>query len=163
MKGSGERERRSFSRYHIRRAMPEDLDAVEEVEKEAFKDPWERGLLDEVLYYHARFFFVAECDGKIVGFALGGLEHTGEELYGHIMNIAVIKRERGNQIGTALTERLENEFVLSGVTAIQLEVRNSNKKAMKFYQGIGYIPVFSIADYYADGEDAMLMMKWLYG
>jgi len=150
------------SEHHIRRAMPEDMPAAEEIEKESFGDPWKRELMDEVMYYHARFFFVAESQNKVLGFAAGGLEHTGEELYGHIMNIAVQKEERGCGIGTSLTKRLENEFILVGVTAVQLEVRISNEKAILFYKNNGYCPVFSIAEYYADGEDALLMMKWFY-
>lgn len=162
MKEPGNRDYKTASGYRIRKSMPDDLQAVDEIEKESFRDPWERDLLDEVLYYHARFFFVAESGNIINGYIVGGLEHTGEELYGHIMNIAVKKEERGAGIGTALTERLENEFILSGAKAVQLEVRASNQEAIKFYQNIGYDPVFFISEYYKDGEDALLMMKWFY-
>ena len=39
-------------------------------------------------------------------------------------------------------------------------VRVSNTGAQRFYQHMGYRPVFGIDQYYANGEDAFVMMKW---
>jgi len=43
---------------------------------------------------------------------------------------------------------------------VQLEVRASNLAARNFYLRLGYREVFTIDQYYANGEDAVVMMKW---
>jgi ribosomal-protein-alanine N-acetyltransferase len=45
-------------------------------------------------------------------------------------------------------------------TAVQLEVRVSNANAQQFYRRLGYRDVFQIDDYYSNGENALVMMKW---
>ena len=59
-----------------------------------------------------------------------------------------------------LVSRAENQFALELATGVQLEVRVSNTPAQKFYTKKGYRPVFCIDQYYANGEDALVMMKW---
>ena len=67
---------------------------------------------------------------------------------------------RRSGIGRDLVRRLENQFLVEGASGVQLEVRLSNLPAQKFYRDIGYREVFQIAQYYANGEDAVVMMKW---
>lgn len=50
--------------------------------------------------------------------------------------------------------------MIAGATAMQLEVRISNRTAQEFYKKKGYEPVFQIAGYYANTEDAIVMMRW---
>ena len=50
--------------------------------------------------------------------------------------------------------------IMDKATAMQLEVRVSNTEAIRFYTKLGYEPVFHICGYYADTEDAIVMMKW---
>ena len=96
----------------------------------------------------------------VAGFVVGGLEDTGENIYGHLCNIGVSPRYRGRGIGTLLVRRAEHQFALELATGVQLEVRVSNTGAQRFYQRMGYRPVFGIDQYYANGEDALVMMKW---
>jgi ribosomal-protein-alanine N-acetyltransferase len=56
--------------------------------------------------------------------------------------------------------RAEQQFMVAGASAIQLEVRASNHAARAFYRRCGYQDVFVIPGYYANGEDAHLMMRW---
>jgi len=56
--------------------------------------------------------------------------------------------------------RVEHQFALELATGVQLEVRVSNTAAQRFYRRIGYRDVFCIDSYYANGEDAIVMMKW---
>jgi ribosomal-protein-alanine N-acetyltransferase len=96
----------------------------------------------------------------VAGFIVGGLEDTGENIYGHLCNIGVSPRYRRRGIGKLLVRRTEHQFAMELATGVQLEVRVSNTGAQRFYQGIGYRPVFGIDQYYANGEDAFVMMKW---
>jgi [ribosomal protein S18]-alanine N-acetyltransferase len=144
----------------IRRALPTDLAAIVAIEDESFPDPWERGVFLEALTYYPTTYFVAVMDGVVVGFVVGALEDTGENIYGHLCNLAVSTRARHRGIGRLMVTRVEHQFALELATAVQLEVRVSNAAAQKFYQRMGYKNVFGIESYYANGEDALVMMKW---
>ena len=88
------------------------------------------------------------------------MEDTGENLYGHLCNIGVSPSYRHKGIGKLLLRRLEHQFAIETATAVQLEVRVSNTAAQRFYRRLGYRNVFGIENYYANGEDALVMMKW---
>jgi [ribosomal protein S18]-alanine N-acetyltransferase len=144
----------------IRRALPTDISAIVAIEEESFIDPWEQGVFLEALTYYPTTYFVAVVDGQVGGFVVGALEDTGENIYGHLCNLAVSPRFRHRGIGKLLVTRAEHQFALELASAVQLEVRVSNAPAQKFYRQMGYQNVFGIESYYANGEDALVMMKW---
>ncbi|KLK88584.1 alanine acetyltransferase [Methanoculleus sediminis] len=144
----------------IHRAQPADIPQIVAVERVAFADPWDEKTLQESLAYYPETFFVARNNGDVAGFVAGGIEDTGEEVYGHIMNLAVAPGCRRRGIGRHLIRRLEQEYTVLGASAVQLEVRVSNTGAQEFYRRLGYREVFQVAAYYANEEDALVMMKW---
>ncbi|MDD1702651.1 MAG: ribosomal protein S18-alanine N-acetyltransferase [Methanoregula sp.] len=144
----------------IRRATPADVPAIVAIEKEAFVDAWDDGIFTEALSYYPTTYFVAASNGQVCGFIVGALEDTGENIYGHICNFAVSAAHQRKGIGRQLVLRLEHQFALELATGSQLEVRESNMLAQKFYKRLGYQNVFQVGGYYANGEDALVMMKW---
>ncbi|HOT04252.1 MAG TPA: ribosomal protein S18-alanine N-acetyltransferase [Methanolinea sp.] len=144
----------------IRRARPRDIDRISQIEQESFVDPWKAAVFAEALSYFPESFFVATVSGEVVGFVLGGLEDTGEEIYGHICNLAVTPAWRKRGIARRLVERVEQQFAVELATGVQLEVRVSNRAAQQFYRRLGYRPALRFKGYYANGEDAIVMMKW---
>ena len=144
----------------VKRARPEDITAVADIEAVSFPDPWSAGVLAETLAYFQNTFFVAKYRGLVIGFIAGGLEDTGEEIYGHICNLAVAPSFRKKGVGRILVRREEHQFAIELASGVQLEVRLSNYAARQFYRNIGYREVFHIDRYYANGEDAVVMMKW---
>ena len=147
-------------RITVRRARPIDLGEIDRIEREAFPDPWESSVFEEALSLFPTTFFVAQKGATLAGFILSGTEFTGEQTYGHICNLAVDRRMQKKGIGRMLVQRVEHEFLISCASGIQLEVRLSNTKAQEFYERLGYQDVFQISQYYANGEDALVMMKW---
>jgi ribosomal-protein-alanine N-acetyltransferase len=145
----------------IRRAKPDDIEDVVAIEAESFPDPWNAGVFSEILAYHPSTFFVAAAAGRVIGFIAGGFEDTGQEVYGHICNLAVTRAWRKRGVGSMLVRRVEQQFAIEMASAVQLEVRLSNMAAKEFYLRLGYREVFQIVEYYANGEDASVMMKWL--
>lgn len=144
----------------IHRARPLDLPHIVAIEKESFLDPWDLPTLELVLETCGGHFFVARYQDLVVGFIAGGIEDTGEERYGHICNFAVTETFRRKGIGRRLVARAEHQFVLEGAAGVQLEVRVSNLAAQCFYERNGYQDVFLIPNYYANTEDALVMMRW---
>ncbi len=154
------REIATYQPTRIRRATPLDIPAIVAIERELFIDPWEQAIFLEALTYYPTTYFVAESDGKVVGFIVGGLEDTGENVYGHLCNLGVVPSYQHRGIGRLLVNRIEHQFAFELASGVQLEVRLSNTVAQKFYRLLGYQEVFRIANYYANVEDAVVMMKW---
>lgn len=144
----------------IHRAQPADIPQIVAIERIAFVDPWDERTFRESLALYPETFFVARNNGDLAGFVAAGIEDTGEELYGHIMNLAVAPAYRRRGIGQQLIRRLEQEYAVLGASGVQLEVRITNAGAQEFYRRLGYQEVFHIACYYANEEDALVMMKW---
>ena len=148
------------ARIEVRRAKPGDVPSIAAIERQTFPDPWGEGIFQETISYFPSSFFVAASGGEVIGFIVGGLEDTGELVYGHICNLAVIPGYQQHGIGRLLLRRAEHQFIVETASGVQLEVRVSNTAAQKFYKRNGYREVFSIPRYYANGEDSIVMMKW---
>lgn len=140
----------------IRIAIYRDLEDIFRIELESFKIPYPKEYLVALLALAGDFFLVAEIQGSIVGYAVGILRLNN---IGHIVSIAVAKRWRRKGIGTRLIRELERRFKERGVRASRLEVRVSNRPAIKLYEKLGYRVLDRIKNYYPDGEDAYLMFK----
>lgn len=115
------------------------------------KDSFERELSNR----YARYM-VAVKDGVVVGFA--GMWIIIDEA--HITNIAVHPEYRGFGIGSMLMESLLSICKLERVTAITLEVRVSNERAINLYKKYGFEEEGIRKNYYEDNrEDALIMWK----
>lgn len=147
-------------KLRLRSARFEDMPSIEIIERESFPDPWNRETFLEALAYYPSTCFVVEDGGCIAGFIAAGIENTGVERYGHIMNLAVSPKYRHRGIGSMLVRHVEQVCMLEGATAVSLEVRETNTGARSFYHRLGYRQVLMVAEYYSDGETAAVMMKW---
>jgi ribosomal protein S18 acetylase RimI-like enzyme len=79
-------------------------------------------------------FFVAIVDGSVVGTAMGGYDgHRG-----WIYSVAVKPQCRRKGVGRALLRRLEEVLVERGCLKVNLQVRNSNREVIAFYEKLGF-------------------------
>ena len=146
-------------RITIRRANHADIPVISAIEEALFPDAWDENGFRDVLMYFPATFFVAQKAGLLLGFVCAGIEDTGSEIYGHLLNIASAPTCRKQGIGSMLLQRIEFECMMNGCSAMQLEVRPSNKHAQQFYSRNSYSQVMMLSQYYNNGEDAILMMK----
>ncbi|MGM0493714.1 MAG: ribosomal protein S18-alanine N-acetyltransferase [Armatimonadota bacterium] len=137
----------------IRRARPDDIDAVVEIEEESFPTPWSRSLLSSELDQPGSIYLVAEVGSDVVGFV--GLWHVMDE--GHICTLAVDPAQRGRGLGELLVLAALDAAVEVGSDAVHLEYRVSNDAAAQLYAKLGFERVGLRRGYYSDtGEDAVL-------
>ena len=141
----------------LRRMTLEDVDQVLAIEKESFTTPWSReSFVKEVTENNLAYYTVAEVAGNIVGYA--GVWLIVDE--GHITNIAVTGKYRGQQIGKKILEKLIMELKNRKILRVTLEVRASNNVAIGLYRSYGFIVLGRRPGYYTDnGEDALIMWK----
>ncbi len=141
----------------LREASFLDIPRMVKIEKRVFKKPWGFDAFFGEFFKSFSKILVAEVDGKLAGFAV--LWILPPEAY--LANIAVDPEFQGLGIGTRLLEAVEEMAKDSGANYIILEVRVSNKAAIRLYEKFGFEPVGLRKGMYFDGEDGLVMEKLL--
>ena len=142
----------------IRQMLPEDIEAVAELERNSFTVPWSETLLTECLMSNLDKLWVllekkgeqtvlcAYCNFRVI---------AGE---GELMRIAVSPKERGQGYGRKLMEVLAADARKNKVPAVTLEVRASNISAINLYKSCGFEITAVRRQYYTKPiEDALIM------
>lgn len=138
----------------IRKMTAADIEAVLEIERLCFSDPWSReAFVSELSGQNPCVYFVAEEAGSVCGYM--GIWHILDE--GHVTNVAVHPDFRGRGIGGALVEKTLEDGRQKGLTAFTLEVRVSNREAQRLYERYGFASVGVRKRYYQNDEDALIM------
>ena len=134
------------------------LDAVLDIEVEAYPEPWTEGMFrDEIRNSHSHFFVVLLGE-EVVGY--GGFWLVVDEA--HITSVTIRDIHRGRGFGGKLLSYLLQEAREVGATIATLEVRVSNTRARDLYLDFGFRPVGLRKNYYPKSrEDAIVMLKEL--
>ncbi len=77
--------------------------------------------------------------------------------WARIMMLAVDEENRGKGVGSELLLRFRAESARSGISAMTLEVKKDNEKAIRFYEKNGFRRTRVLSRFYADGSDGMRM------
>ncbi len=143
----------------FRRMEPGDLDRVVEIERDGFRHPWSRELIERELSHAWSTTLLATTgapgrDEAVLGFIVFWLVH--DEL--HVLNIATALESRRGGVGRALMLEAHEAGRQRGARLATLEVRRTNTPAIELYRSLGYRQVGMRPNYYADeGEDAIVM------
>jgi len=134
-----------------------DLDAVEEIERESYPTPWSRAMFVTELAKPSSLCLGAyTAEGDLTGYLVVSRYVDAW----HVMNVAVSPAFRRRGIATALLERL---FVVTADDAQRgytLEVRVSNLHAIRLYERLGFTSRGVRRGYYTDNrEDALIMWR----
>lgn len=124
------------------------------VERTCFPTHWpESAFLNELSNRCARYL-VAMVEGKVVGFA--GMWVIMDEA--HITTVGVYPEYRRRKIGERLLVGLLEIARGLGARRATLEVRKSNRAALRLYEKYAFTSVAVRRGYYAEsGEDALVM------
>lgn len=140
----------------IRKMIQTDLDAVNEIEIQAFQDPWSRqDFINELESNPYSCIYVKEINGEVVAYVDLWIAYENAE----IANIAVKKEFLHQGIASELMQYCLQKIQQSKCENFTLEVRVSNINAIKLYEKFGFQTVSKRKKYYADGEDAYLMVQ----
>jgi len=142
------------ARITHRRMSEPDLPAVIEIEAAAYMFPWSIGIFRDCL----RVGYV--CRVLVAGDGIGGYGimsmGAGEA---HILNVCVRADLRGQGIGRRLLRWFLDEARSAGHGWAFLEVRPSNRPAIRLYESLGFGPVGLRRGYYqavGGREDAVV-------
>ena len=133
----------------------EDFAAVEAIARECFSGVG-FSMDEEIMRPWARLWAARVHRGAPpVGFLVAW--HVADEL--HVLNVAttLVMRRRG--IGRALMNEALGYAAQSRIRIVLLEVRRSNRAAIKLYRGLGFTAMGVRPRYYSDNdEDAVEMI-----
>jgi [ribosomal protein S18]-alanine N-acetyltransferase len=143
----------------LRRLTLADLAAIERIERQSYPTPWSRSM------------FASEL-AKTSSICLGAVDtDAGEALVAyliisryadawHVMNVAVQRDYREQGVATKLLNRLFEVTARDDRRGYTLEVRVSNRGAIRLYEKLGFVPRGIRRGYYTDNrEDALIMWK----
>lgn len=134
------------------------IQSIAEIEKECFSLPWSEASLNEELTNETARFFAAIHNKKVIGYV--GANNICGEVY--ITNIAVSQKYRCKGIAHELLEYLIDISKKENAEFVTLEVRKSNKSAIKLYNSFEFKEVGLRKNFYtAPVENALLLTKYL--
>jgi [ribosomal protein S18]-alanine N-acetyltransferase len=103
-----------------------------------------------------RCLFVAEVEGRLVGFAVGKVIGTG--IGAELESVVVALAARRGGVGKALCGAVALWSRAQGAAGLELEVRAGSGGAIALYDGLGFVRVGRRSGYYREPvEDAVLM------
>ena len=149
----------------VREAMRADLFEVYRIEKDAFPQPWPFSAFERFLGEQG--FLVAETTDSIddsleravVGYVVADCVRNHGEPFGHVKDIAVRARQRGEGVGATLLGQALDALRRQGAATAKLEVRPSNEAARALYADFGFDRLRTVPGYYDDGEDALVYVR----
>ena len=137
----------------IVRAQTIHLKQIVEIEHSSFRKPWSENDFKKDITKSASINFVYLHEFNVIGYIFG--LHVIDEY--HLLNIAVKKIYRKNRIAIKLFKYLEQYLKNIKVKTVLLEVSTSNLPALNLYKKVGFIRNGQRKNYYANGDDAILM------
>jgi ribosomal-protein-alanine N-acetyltransferase len=144
----------------IRKLTSSDLDAVMEIQRASFKNPWSRELFNREMSHEWSTILLAEQPLEaggvaLVGFMIFWLVH--DEL--HILNVATAHEARRQGVARTLLEAALASGRQNRCALATLEVRRSNEAALALYRSFNFRPVGIRPNYYVEEhEDAVVMV-----
>ena len=146
---------------------PDDLDAVMQIERQSFKEPWSRRMyMTDLMHNDLATYLVLRpplaTAEHVIGkspfpslMAFGGFWLMADEA--HIATIASHPDWRGCGLGQWLLLLLLDRAMVRGAVTSTLEVRAGNFVARRLYAKVGYEVAGTRRRYYRDGEDGLIM------
>lgn len=162
-------------RFRIREFKKADFQTLWQIDQACFEP--------QLAYSQAELDFYMRRPGSFTLVAQGGAEEEGVEKdtdthetgilgfivaenhrrTGHIITIDVVEKARRSGVGSALMQAAEDKLLRVGATSVALETPVNNAAAIRFYKSEGYFVEKTVAGYYSNQMDALVMSKALAG
>ncbi|MCS6926689.1 MAG: ribosomal protein S18-alanine N-acetyltransferase [Candidatus Binatia bacterium] len=131
-----------------------DLSAVLSIEQASSPCPWKAEFFLSELHKPYARVFIAELQGEVIGYLCCWF--VVDEV--QILNLAVHPSYRRHGVAKALLQAVLTAARGAGMRYLSLEVRRGNRPARALYHQFHFRQVAVRPRYYADGEDALLLV-----
>ncbi len=136
-----------------------DMEHVMEIENAVYEFPWSVGIFQDCLNV-GYCCWILEQDDKMSGYGIMSVL-TGEA---HILNLCIKPGLQNNGLGKEMINYLIDLAKIHNADVMFLEVRPSNRQAIKIYEKSGFDEIGRRKDYYPakfGREDALILAKQL--
>ncbi len=143
----------------LRTMVRHDLDQVEAIEKASYPFPWTRGIFSDCLRVGYRCQVLSVGD-QVTGYSVASIALDE----GHLLNLCVAPAHRRQGLARILLDHVVREAKIAGMVRLFLEVRPSNRGAIKLYKANRFRVIGRRPGYYPDEngrEDAVIMVRHL--
>jgi ribosomal-protein-alanine N-acetyltransferase len=152
----GQQRKEPAPHLQFMRIKHQHIDAIYEIEQEAYPEPWTRNMFRQEVQSPLSYFYVAFLGDEIVGYV--GFWRALDEA--HITSVTVRQEYRGRGFGKILVEYIIAVARELGLLSATLEVRASNHVAQHLYTKMGFHQIGRRTRYYSKtGEDALVMAR----
>lgn len=133
------------------------------IEEACFEPPlrFGRGYMRQLIARSQAATWIAEENGRMLGFAIVEWSTTPAEAVAYIPTIEVAAAARGRGVGGELLRRIEASTRAAGASVLWLHVDAENVPAIRLYEAYGYRRWGSEAGYYGRGRAALVYGKGL--
>ena len=148
---------RDFKDYHIRRCRVFDLFKIAQLEKMVFPEPLS-------IFELLRIFILPGSHYIVITYGPVVTAYIGFKLFEHIahtISMAVHPNHRRKGLAGLVQGAANKEAASRGAKWFTGEVRLSNHAQLKFLQGEGWQEIGVCPRFFSDGEDAVVVHKWL--
>ncbi len=144
-------------RVNFRPMAADDLDEVMAIERAAYRFPWGRGIFEDCLRV-GYIAWVMHREETLTGYGVMSVA-AGES---HVLNLCVRPECQGRGYGGMLLEHLLRMAARFRAEVVLLEVRPSNRAAVRLYLSKGFSEVGVRRKYYPGDkgrEDALILAR----
>jgi ribosomal protein S18 acetylase RimI-like enzyme len=154
-----------LANYTIRKARPEDVDALVEIETLAFPPEKYAGMTMSRRSFaehvarsqNETLVAVDKESGVVAGYAMGFVRKDSPYL--RFYSIAVRPDHEGRGAGRLLFSGMEDAAKARRLKGVRLEIRADNTRLQARYERGGYRVFESVKDYYPDGVAALRLFR----
>lgn len=133
-----------------------DIDAIDEIARLVFPDPWPKDSYQRELDNELAHFFVMTYSEVVIGFCHFWITFDSVA----IVQFAIHPLLQGKGLGKLLMAHFLGRIEkLEEVKAITLEVRTHNDPAIALYLNHGFQIINTKKKFYTNGDDAYYMVK----
>ncbi|HSW71344.1 MAG TPA: ribosomal protein S18-alanine N-acetyltransferase [Gammaproteobacteria bacterium] len=127
----------------LRKWKAEDLSQLAAIERATQAVPWSDAIFKDC--FHAGYpGWVLEQENKIIGFVI----YSIREDESHLLNIGVQPQFQRKGFGRQLLQHILSIIKQESAKIIYLEVRESNQRAIRLYEKMGFMHIGTRQDYY---------------
>lgn len=139
--------------------MPEHLDQVWQIERQAHSHPWSENMIREINSRGGCHHVLSEGN-QVVGY------FYAQNIVGEVtlLNIAVAPAYQGKGHGKQLMEAFLDMCEKANADSAWLEVRESNQNAFGLYESMGFNEVDRRRNYYptVSGKEDAIIMSYIF-
>ena len=132
-----------------------DIDDIVSCEQACFSEPYAKKDITQLYAHTYTHGWTVRLGGTFAGYA----SYMAVYESGDVLRVAVYPQFRRKGLARALMTELLAQAAALGVEKTFLDVRTSNAAAIALYESFGFEKIGLRKKYYANGEDAYMMVR----